>query len=194
MFSMQNLLIFLSTALALVAYFVYYISILKGKAKPHRTTRLVLFIISSLATASMFAQGNRVAIWLSGVFAVSSFVIFLMSIKYGLGGFSKLDIFCFVIALFGIAVWIYTRNPTTAIFSSIAADFTGFLPTIIKSYKMPESEVWTFFFIGAVSAALNLLATEKWVFEAFAYPLYIILVNTIVVLLILRPVLNISKK
>jgi membrane-associated HD superfamily phosphohydrolase len=193
MLPIRNILIVLSSVSAVVAYIIYFISILKGKAKPHRTTRLVLFVISFIATASMFAQGNRVAIWLSGVFAVSSFVIFLTSLKYGIGGFSKLDIFCFVIALSGIILWGYTNNPTLALFSSIAADFTGFLPTIIKTYRMPESEIWPFFFIGAVSAALNLLATEKPVIEAFAYPLYIIIVNGLEVLLILRPVFSRKK-
>lgn len=184
---MKNILIILSVLLALFGYAVYFVSILNGKAKPHRTTRLVIFIISSLSTASLFAQGNRVAIWLSGVFAVSSLVIFLLSIKYGIGGFSKLDISCFVIAIFGIGLWVYTKNPVLALFSSIVADFTGYLPTIIKSYKLPKSEVWTFFFTGALSAALNLLATEKWSIESFAYPLYIIIVNMIVVFMILRP-------
>lgn len=185
--SFRNILISTSTILALSGYLLYLISILRGKAKPHRTTRLIIFIISSITTASLYAQGNRVAIWLSGVFAISSLVIFILSLKHGLGGFSKLDISCFVIALIGTGLWIYTKNPIIALIASIIADFTGYIPTIIKSYKLPSSEVWYFFFIGALSALVNLLATKNWNIISFIYPAYIITVNLTVTLLVLKP-------
>ncbi|NMB70226.1 hypothetical protein GYA27_03445, partial [candidate division WWE3 bacterium] len=191
---MKNLLILMSTVIALYAYAGYFLAILNGKAKPHRTTRFVILLISALVTLSLFAQGNTVAIWLSGVFTVCSLIIFLLSIKYGYGGFSKNDILCFSVAIIGIGLWKFTNNPVIGLFSSITADFIGFVPTVIKSYKYPETETWQFFFLGACSSAFNMLATKRWYLTDYVYPLYIIIINSVVVVLILRGKLYKNKQ
>lgn len=72
---MYTIFIAISTALALISPVIYCIAILKGEAKPHRTTRFVFLIISTLTTASLFAQGNTTAIWLAGASFIQSIVI-----------------------------------------------------------------------------------------------------------------------
>ena len=67
---MPNIFILISVVLALISPIVYSVAILKGEAKPHRTTRFVLLLITSLTTASLFVQGNRVAIYLAGVYTL----------------------------------------------------------------------------------------------------------------------------
>ena len=86
---MQNVLIGISSILALVSYIVYAIAILKGEARPHRTTRFVLVVITCLASAALLASASTVAIWLIGAMTIGSVAIFLLSLKYGMGGFSK---------------------------------------------------------------------------------------------------------
>lgn len=184
---MQNIFLILSSILAFISYLVYIIAIFKKEAKPHRTTRFVLFIITALATASLFAQKNQVAIWLTGIFAFNSFIIFILSLKYGMGGWEKTDIVCLIIALIGIGLWKFTKSPSLALYASIAADFTGVVPTLIKTYHFPKTEVWTFFAIDAVAALFNLMAIKNWALVEFAYPLYIIFTDFTIVLLILRP-------
>ena len=63
-----------------------------------------------------------------------------------MGGWSKSDLICFLIALIGIISWQITKNPTLALYYAVAADFTGFVPTLIKTYRLPKTEVWTFYF------------------------------------------------
>ncbi len=185
----QNILIVISSVLAFVSYIVYIAAILKGKAKPHRTTRFVLVVITVLATASLFSQGNFVAIWLSGVFAFGCILIFLLSIKLGMGGTSKTDIICLVIAIIGIVLWRLTDNPIIALYTSIGADLIGQIPMLIKTYRFPETEVWTFYTLDVIAAILNLSATNHWSISDLAFPIYIILIDSIVVLFIFRPLL-----
>lgn len=182
----KELFLFLSNILVLVAYFVYIRAILRGQAKPHRTTRLVLLLITGLATASLFAAGNDVAVWLAGSMSVMSAVIFLLSLKYGMGGWDRLDILCLGIALAGIVVWMVTDNPALALLSSVIADFTGVVPTLVKSYFQPKTEVWTFFALGAAASFFNLLAIKNLTFAEFIYPLYLFLINGVLVAFILR--------
>lgn len=184
---MQNILIAVSSILAFVSYIVYIIAILKGEAKPHRTTRFVLVIITSLATASLFAQGSSVAIWLSGVFTFGCILIFLLSLKFGMGGVAKTDILCLIFSLGGIIFWRVTSNPIYGLFASIGADLVGQIPMLIKTYKFPETEVWAFYFLDVLASIFSLLALQRWIFQEFTYPLYIILVDSITILLILRP-------
>jgi hypothetical protein len=127
----QSLILTLSNILVFVAYIFYIVGIVQGKAKPHRTTRFVLLIITSLATASLFAQHNSIALYLAGISASMSLIIFILTIRYGMGGWSKMDILCFIVALIGIVSWKITNNASVALFSAIVADFTGCIPTLI---------------------------------------------------------------
>ena len=183
---MQQVLLVSSSVLAFVSYIVYIAAILKGEAKPHRVTRFVLVVITILATVSLFAQHNTVAVWLSAVFAVGSTFIFLLSIKYGMGGRSKIDITCLVIALTGIALWQLTNQPSIALYASILADFVGQIPMLIKTYRLPDTEVWTFYALDIIAAILNLLAANRWLIPDIAYPIYIIFIDGVTVFLILR--------
>lgn len=186
---MKDIFIAISVILGLVSSFVYFVAILKGQAKPHRTTRFVFLFITTLTTLSLFAQGNRVALWLSGVSTFQSIVIFGLSMKYGMGGKSKTDILCLVMAIIGIACWQITKNPLTALYFFIIADFTGVIPTLIKTYRLPHTEVWAFYALDVIAATFNLLATKEFTINQYLYPFYIILVNLIVVFLIKRAVI-----
>lgn len=183
---MTNVLIVLSSILALISYIVYISAIIKGKARPHRTTRFVLVLITGLATASLFAQGSNVVVWLSGVLAFGCFIIFALSIKYGIGGWAKTDILCLIIALFGIIFWKITSNPTFALFASIISDLAGQIPMLIKTYRFPETEVWTFYFLDVLAAVLSILAITRFTYQEFSYPLYIVFIDTLTIILILR--------
>src|SRR3989344_189970 len=184
---MDKIFIIISSLLALISPVIYAKAILKGEAKPHRTTRLVLLLITSLATASLFAQHNTVAIWLAGVSTLQAIVIFALSIKHGMGGWAKSDMICLVIALLGIGLWQTTKQLTLALYAAIAADFTGMVPAIIKTYKFPKTEIWSFFFLDTVAAIFSLMAIKNWRIEEFSYPLYLMLINLAMVLLIIIP-------
>ena len=184
---MKTTFIFVSSLLAFISPLIYAKAILKGQAKPHRTTRFVLLIITSLATASLFAQHDTVAVWLAGVSALQSILLFGLSIKHGMGGWAKTDILCLLIALAGIVIWQTTKDPSLALYASIAADFTGMLPAIIKTYKYPHTEIWSFFLLDVFAAIFSLLAVKTWTVQEFSYPLYIMIINSIMVLLIIRP-------
>lgn len=181
-----------SSILYVVAYLIYTKSILKGETKPHRTTRLVILVITALATLALFAQGDRVAVWLAGVSAVFCIVIFILSLKHGMGGRSKTDILCLVLAVIGIVLWQTTKMPIIALFFSIGADFIGMVPTLIKTYHLPKTEIWQSFAFATLAGFFSMLALNSWTIGEFSYPLYIMLINIIMVILIIRP--NFSKK
>jgi hypothetical protein len=190
----QNLFIIISTLLALTSPIFYIHSILKGKTKPHRTTRFILLLDTLLSTAALYAVNDRVAIWLAGVSALQAIVLFILSIKYGMGGWAKSDIACLLIALGGIVLWQTTDNPLLALWASILADFVGMIPALIKTWRFPHLETWTFFAMDTVAGIFTMLAISTRTFHNTAYPLYIFAINLTMVLLILRPTLRGGRK
>lgn len=184
---MKLLLILLSSIIALISPVIYMRAILKGQAKPHRTTRFVLLVISFLATISLFAQHDHVAIWLAGIAFVQAIFIFFLSFKRGMGGWSFLDILCLIIASLGILLWQSTKDPALALYASIGADFTGMVPALIKTYNWPHTEIWLFYFMDVFAGAFSALAVQKWTFQEVSYPIYIATINLVMTLLILRP-------
>lgn len=187
MLDQRSILIVISTLLAIISPIVYGRAILKGKAKPHRTTRLVLLIITSLSTISLLAQGDRVAVWLAGVSTFQSIIVFILSVKYGMGGWSRSDIVSLVIALLGIFLWKTTNSPAVALFASIAADFTGMVPTLIKTFYLPKTEVWYFNALDTVAGILTMAAVKSLTAAEIAYPFYIFVINFAMTLLIIIP-------
>jgi hypothetical protein len=184
---MKSVFIVISSILALVSPLIYAKAILYGKARPHRTTRFVLLLITTLTTASLFAQGNKVAIWLATVSTFQSIVIFALSIKHGMGGWAKIDILCLLIALLGIFLWQTTKDSTLALYCAILADFTGMIPALIKTYYQPETEISSFYLLDVFAGGFSLFAISNWTLQEYSYPIYIMLVNLVMVFLVIRP-------
>lgn len=182
---MQTIFIVISSCLALISPLIYARAILKGNARPHRTTRFVLLLITALSTASLLASHNTVAVYLAGISFFQSIIILTLSVKHGMGGWAKTDILCLCIALIGIVVWQTTKNPILGLYFSILADFTGIIPTIIKTYRFPKTEIATFFALDFFASIFTLLAIRTFDTQNIAYPIYILLANAIMVALIL---------
>lgn len=183
---MKSIFLLLSVLLPIYSPWVYAKSILRGEAKPHRTTQFVLLVITLLTTSSLLAQNDRVAIWLAAVSAFQGVVIFILSLKYGMGGWAKTDLFCLLFAGLGIILWQTTHDPAVGLYFSIAADCIGMIPTLIKTYHAPETENMSFFALDSVAAGFNLLAHTSWGLTEITYPLYLLLINFTMVLLILH--------
>ncbi len=183
---MKEIFLGLSILFEIVAYALYLKAIFTGKAKPHRTTRLVILVIANVTALSLFAQQNYIVFWLASVAVVFSWIIFLLSFKYGMGGWEKTDIACLVIAIGGIVLWKATDDPFLALYAAILADFTGMIPTLLKTYHKPHTEVWYFFFLSGVSALCNIVALPFFTFQQYAYPMYILFINLLMVILIRR--------
>lgn len=163
---------------------IYVKAIFEGKAKPHRTTCVILLLITLLTTLSLFAQQDRVAVWLAGVSTFQSLLVFGASLKWGMGGWGKIDLLCLIMALLGILLWQTTKDPVTALYAAIAADFIGVVPTLIKTFHSPKTEILAFYFLDSMAAFFSLLAIESWTLQGVSYPVYLILINVSMVTLI----------
>jgi len=191
--NLHNLLIWLSNIFIFSSYLSYEWAMIKGRAKPHRTTRLVLFIIVILGFLSLYAQGDRTVVWFLGICAFQSLVMLIMSIKYGMGGWAKIDILCLVIALIGIVLWRITSNPALGLYGAIIADIAGMIPALLKTYRLPKTEYYLTYVFDLVAILLTGLAIQNGGFNEYLYPVYLFLVNSLMLVFILRTRTRISN-
>lgn len=147
----------------------------------------MLAIIIVMGFLAVLKQDNPAVAWFLGICAVQSVVVLFMSIKKGMGGWAKTDIFCLVIAALGIILWRVTNNPALALYASVTADAFGMIPTLIKTYRFPDTEFWlaTAFDLSAIT--LTLFAVRNGGFNEYLYPSYLFVVETLVFIFILRP-------
>lgn len=96
----------------------------------------------------------------------------------------KLDIVCGVLSVLGLILWLVTKIGNVAIFFSIIADGLAAVPTIVKSYKNPETENATIYIFGIVNALLGILTITTWNFQNWGFPLYLLFVDGIIAFLV----------
>lgn len=170
--------------LALIVLIPYIRSILQGKTKPNRASWLIWTVVNVSLLASYHYSGATTTIWLAASYNIISVTVFLLSLKYGVGGYAVLDIVCIVGALLGLVLWKLTDNPTTALYLNIFMDALGFLPTIKKAYLSPGSENTFAWSMSVVANVLNVCALTTWQLKIALFPIYNLTFNAVVAVLL----------
>ncbi len=154
----QTLLGQIAAVLAVLQVVPYVWSILKGHTRPSRTSYGIWAVIQTIGLVSYIAAGATTTIWALLVLTINAFVIFGLSLKYGMGGRNRFDIPCLVLAALAIVLWKTTNSPELAVYMSVIAGFMGYLPTIKKAYQWPKTENTLSWGIYVAAALLNVCA------------------------------------
>jgi len=173
--------------IAAVAFIPYIFSIFRGETKPQKASFAIWAAIGIVSLASYIASGATNTVWVLWVYAVVGVLIFILSFKYGVGGFEILDVICLSGAAIGIFLWVATSNPHYALYLSVLCELLAYIPTIKKVYYHPDTENKAAWLIGLFAGLLNLLAINALALDIIIYPAYVVLADTIMVLLIMIP-------
>lgn len=177
---------YISATLSIVMIIPYVRDIFRKVTQPERASWLIWTVLGFIAFFSQWAKGAADSLWLTAGQTISVLVIFLLSIKYGVGGLTNRDIKALVAAGLGIILWWATNEPLYALLIVIGIDCIGSYLTMIKSYEEPESETLSTWVISGTSGIFGALAVGALSPVLLAYPVYIVIANyTIVVALFL---------
>lgn len=178
--------VIIGVAISVFGSWSYLIDTLKGRVKPNKVSWLLWSIAPMIAFFAMIKQGVGLTALATFTVGFLPFIIFLASFfnKNATWDISKLDIICGALSIFGLILWAITKVGNIAIFFSIVADALAAVPTIVKSFKYPETENSTIFFFGIVNALIALLAIKEWNFQSYGFQLYIVIVNSTIATLI----------
>ncbi|HSX34688.1 MAG TPA: hypothetical protein VLF62_03540 [Candidatus Saccharimonadales bacterium] len=171
--------------LSLLSPISYTRSMLAGKAKPHKVTRLIVWLASIAGLLGVLHSSNTAGIIFAGIFFARASYLLVMALIYGTGGASRLDKSCLVIGMGALVAYAVTGNGLLAILFGILADLIGYIPTFVKTWHQPKSEDPVFFGIESLASLLAIFA----IWEARAdilFPIYFLVCGAAVIFLIYR--------
>ncbi len=179
--------VYVGIAIASVGSVAYFIEVLRGRARPNRIS---FFLWSINPIIAFFAQTSQGVSLQSSLLALSQgifpFLILLASFanKKSEWKITKRDLFLGSLSFVGLILWYLTKVGNVAILFSILADGLAALPTIIKSYQHPESEVAWPWIATSIGVVFTLLTFTKITFENSAFIIYLFVANLIIYSLI----------
>jgi hypothetical protein len=178
--------VILGTLISAIGSLSYLIDTLKGKVKPNRVSFLLWSIAPLIAVAAMLKQKvglQSLMTFSTGFLPLTIFIASFIN-KKSEWKITKFDLICGVLSLFGLALWLITKVGNIAIFFSIVADGLAAVPTIIQSYKYPETQSGWPWIATSFGVLLTLLTLDTITFTNSGFNIYILIVNIIIFALI----------
>ncbi len=170
----------IAAAISLIAYIPFVIAILRGKAQPHRASWFIWSLVSAVIAISYVQTGATDTALVPAVYGVCSVIIFVFSIRYGVGGWTPFDRKCLGVSIFGIALWLVFKEPVAALVLNISVDVTGALPTLKKIKENPDSEDRTTWFLFWLGSVFNVIAINRWSIVIAMYPLLMLFLISLI--------------
>lgn len=158
--------------MALSANVPYIRDILRGTTKPHRVTWGIFFLLNLIFLGNQLASGATSSIWLVVAFVISTFIIFSLSLKYGVGGTTRLDIIILVGALAGVVVWQALQAPLASVVANLTVASIAAVPTYRKAWREPASETKLAFLLGSIAAIFTILSVGELNLALLLLPVY----------------------
>jgi hypothetical protein len=182
----QELLGMLAGIISLFAYGLYIRAILKGGTKPSRTTWWIMSVLAFSVYFSAEASGARFTLWVARGEVVGITATALLLIKYGSREREKNEGVCIAGSVISLLI-LWFGAPAFALFAALATDSFALWPTIQKTARNPKEEdrlAWVF---TQIANLFNLFAISSLSFGDIAYPVWLFVLDGIVLWLIIFP-------
>jgi hypothetical protein len=166
----------------------YIADTVKGKTKPNRVTWGLSAVSVFVMVFAELSDGVTWSVLPLIATGLGPLLIFLVSFlnKNAYWKLGKLDYVCGACSVLALVLWKLTNDPALAILFGLLSDGMASVPTLIKSWKDPESESIIIFALGIPATLTSIIAIQSWSFVETAFPFYCLILNTIFVLVISR--------
>ncbi len=178
--------VIVGTLIGAVGAMVYLVDTVKGKVKPNRVSFLLWSIAPFIAFAAQIKQGvglESVMTFSTGFLPITTFAASFVN-KNAEWKVTRFDLLCGFLSLVGLVLWLITKVGNVAILFSILADGLAAVPTIVKAYHYPDTELAWPWLATSFGVVLTLLTLSKITFANSGFIIYIMLVNTLIFSLI----------
>jgi len=190
-----------STLLVIVSMARYIYSIIQWTTKPNLVGWALYQIATICVLLSALDLWSLPTIALTSAFAVSQFIVILLSFKYGYVKCSRVEWFFFGLSIVCLILWIILTNrpdylnamnmnehDADIILLSVNTliEVMGAFAIFIKLYHHPGTEDSVSWLLGWISWLLALFAVDSFIYENVLYPLYLVVTNLAIWLLCFR--------
>ena len=157
---------------------------LRGATRPHRGTWLIWGVLAVVVCLSQYADGASWSLVMAAVQAVLTCGIFVLSIRWGVGGLEPHGPAAHRDRRGGVVAWLVAGEPLVATGCVIVADVLAAAMMVPKTYREPESETLVTFALASVGGGLAAGAVGALDASLLLYPVYYCVVNGAIALLI----------
>ncbi len=186
---MLQYLVLLGALVNILGTFSYIKDTLRGITKPNKITWLMWSIAPMIATLAALSKGvgwAALPVFMAGFAPLLVFIAsFINPNSYW--KLEKFDYICGTFSFLALILWGITKDANIAIIFSIASDFSAGIPTLCKSWKYPETESVMIFVAGLFSSLTSFFAIKLWNFSELAFPIYLNIMNSLLILAIILP-------
>ena len=176
----------ISTVIFLSLIYPYIRSIIHGPTRPNIVSWAGWAFLFAIATIAQFSKGVSWSLAVPLFSTLSTSIIAVISIRRGYAHVTKMEIICIILGIAALVAWQVTREPLSAIIFSMLADFFVTVPTIVKTYRSPETEPALLWILYVFAAVLAIVANGTFTVYNLLFPLYTVLGSLIIALLALR--------
>ena len=150
-----------------------------GKTQPNRITWLLWGIFPMIIFIAQRVEGVEGVSWASFAAGLTPLLIVTASFfnKRAYWKTEPRDYYLMGAAVLGMILWAITDNPNLAILFALIADVLAGIPTLIKSYRHPESESWIAYAISTVGFGISVLSIQVFDFANVAFVVYLFGMN-----------------
>ena len=178
---------FIASGLALLAEGKYIVSIFRGKTKPNFSGWFIFTVSMGCVLASAYSLGARDSLPLIATFMSLHFIVALLSLKYGIVRFTRVDVSMLILSVVGLFLWWQTENAWYALILNILIDMFGYVTIATKLYRHPETEDKLAWMISALAYSLNLIGVTRWVPQEYLFSLSNVIWCSTILFLAFRP-------
>lgn len=181
--------VYVAAGIAVVANLAYLRDTLRGVSKPNRVTFFLWGVIPLIAFFAQRSSGGGLAAYFTLAIGIIPLVILAASFvdKKAYWKITRFDMVCGAISVAALVFWLVTGQGLIALMFSILADFAACVPTIIKSYRHPETETTSTYALEMISAVIVLFTIHDWTFISYGYAAYVVLMDTLFTVLLTYP-------
>lgn len=176
-------IVILGAIISFIGNCSYLIAIIKGKAQPNRVSWFLWSLAPLIAFSAEMEQGIGLQSLTTFMIGFNPLIIFCASFLHKESGWrlGRFDIACGSLSVIGLILWYLTKEGNIAIIFSILADGAAALPTLVKSYRAPETEDYKAYLATAISAVITLLTIKTWDLAYAGVPIYILVLDLLLV-------------
>lgn len=180
---------YFTVVISLSACAFYIRDIISGKAKPNRVTWIFWGIAPIVGTYIAYKSGVSLPLLASTFMAGFVSIPILIASFFNKESYWKTTLFdvgCGVLSAIAIIIWVTTKNGIVSLTFAILADLFAGLPTIIKSWQHSDTENIAPYSFGTLNSIITFLIIKNPSFLNIAFPLYLVITNTTIMLGIKR--------
>lgn len=181
-------IIIIGVLINLIAEIYYLKSIFKGHTKPNLVSWIIWMLAPFIGVFFELKAGAGLSVlpvFMAG-FGPLLVIIFSLWIKNARWKINSFDLTCGAFSLMALILYIFTHNLGISILFAISSDGLAAIPTLIKSWKFPETERASIYLGGLFSNILGLFIIKNWIFSIYSFGIYFILINLVIVFCIYR--------